>query len=383
MATEESAATGDQNRAHDPMVDVPAGATKGPAVERPAPTRGPEVDTTAHRAAADCRPVADAPKTADQTMWESVLHAGLAGTFLRLPHVPPDAELLKARGARAAIYGIPWDSMAVGRSGASYGPRGIREIASTQFLSYNATWDFDLVDVLAPVDCGDAQVVPGNPERSFEIAQAAISQIVAAGAVPVTLGGDHSVTIPAVRAVAEHVSDAGLVLIDAHLDTAIDVGGETLSNCCPITRAIEAGFAPERTVLIGISGWMNPRSELAYCREHGITVIWLEDIWAQGVPAVLERALAIAGGTEGGIYLTVDVDSLDAAFAPGTSVPTPGGLTARELLELVRGLARSGLAGLDVVETAPSLEATSATAGIATRVVMDGLAAHAGALGRP
>jgi guanidinobutyrase len=327
--------------------------------------------------------VAAEPESADQTMWQSVLHAGLAGTFLRLPYVPPEAELLRARGARAAIYGIPWDSMAVGRSGASYGPRGIREIASTQFLTYNATWDFDLVDALAPVDCGDAAIIPGNPERSFAIAQAAIGQIVAAGALPVALGGDHSITIPAVRAVAEHGADAGLVLIDAHLDTAIDVGGETLSNCCPITRAIDAGFSPERTVLIGISGWMNPRTELAYCREHGITVIWLEDIWAAGVPATLERALQIAGGTEAGIYLTVDVDSLDAAYAPGTSVPTAGGLTARELLELVRGLARSGLAGLDVVETAPSLEATSATAGIATRVVMDGLAAHAGALGPP
>jgi agmatinase len=321
--------------------------------------------------------------TTDQTMWDSVLHAGLAGTFLRLPHVPPEAEALRACGARAAIYGIPWDSMAVGRSGASYGPRGIREISSTQFLTYNATWDFDLVDALAPVDCGDAQVIPGNPERSFEIAQAAIGQIVAAGAVPVILGGDHSVTIPAVRAVASHVGNAGLVLIDTHLDTALDVGGETLSNCCPITRAIDAGFAPQRTVLIAMSGWMNPRTELAYCREHGITVIWLDDIWAAGVPATLERALAIAGGTEDGIYLTVDVDSLDAAYGAGTSVPTPGGLTARELLELVRGLARSGLAGLDVVETAPSLEATSATAGIATRVVLDALAAHAlgGALG--
>jgi agmatinase len=314
----------------------------------------------------------------DQTMWGSVLHAGLAGTFLRLPFVPPDAEQLRSHGARAAIYGIPWDSMAVGRSGASYGPRGIREISGTQFLSYNATWDFDLVEALSPVDCGDAPIIPGNPERSFEIARAAIAQIAAAGAVPVTLGGDHSVTIPAVRAVAERHPGAGLVLIDTHLDTAPDVGGEVLSNCCPITRAIDAGFAPERTALLAISGWMNPRSELAYCREQGITVIWLEDIWEAGVAATLERVLGIVGE---GIYLTVDVDSLDAAYAPGTSVPTPGGLTARELLLLVRGIARTGLLGLDVVEAAPSLEATSATAGIATRVVMDALAAHAGALG--
>ena len=316
-------------------------------------------------------------------MWASVLHAGLAGTFLRVPYVAPEADALRAHGARAAIYGIPWDSMAVGRSGASYGPRGIREIAGTHFLTYNATWDFDLVEAVSLVDCGDARIIPGNPERSFEIAQAAIAQILAAGAVPVTLGGDHSITIPAVRAVAEQTADAGLVLIDTHLDTALDVGGEELSNCCPITRAIDAGFAPERTVLIGMSGWMNPRAELEYCRERGITVIWIDEIWEDGVAATLERALAIAGGSETGLYLTVDVDSLDGAYAPGTSVPTTGGLTARELLGLVRGLARSGLVGLDVVETAPSLEASSITAGIATRVVMDGLAAHAGALGRP
>jgi agmatinase len=325
--------------------------------------------------------MADTPRTTDATMWASVLHAGLAGTFLRVPHVAPDAEQLRHHGAQAAVYGIPWDSMAVGRSGASYGPRGIREIASTQFLSYNATWDFDLLDALTLVDCGDAHIVPGNPERSFEVAQAAIGQILAAGALPVTLGGDHSVTIPAVRAVAEHVGEAGLVLLDTHLDTALDVGGEELSNCCPITRALDAGFAPERTVLIGMSGWMNPRAEIEYCRERGITVIWIDEIWEDGVAAALQRALAIAGGTEGGIYLTVDVDSLDGAFAPGTSVPTTAGLTARELLILVRGLSRSGLAGLDVVETAPSLEASSLTAGIATRVVMDALAAHAGALG--
>ena len=323
----------------------------------------------------------DPPKTTDETMWASVLHAGLAGTFLRVPFVAPEAEALRSYAAGAAVYGIPWDSMAVGRSGASYGPRGIREIASTQFLSYNATWDFDLLDTLTLVDCGDAHIVPGNPERSFEIAQAAIGQILEAGALPVTLGGDHSVTIPAVRAVAEHVSEAGLVLIDTHLDTALDVGGEELSNCCPITRALDAGFAPERTVLIGMSGWMNPRAEIDYCRERGITVIWIDEIWEDGVAAALQRALEIAGGTEGGIYLTVDVDSLDGAFAPGTSVPTTAGLSARELLTLVRGLSRSGLAGLDVVETAPSLEASSLTAGIATRVVMDGLAAHAGALG--
>lgn len=313
----------------------------------------------------------------DQTMWDTVLHGGLAGSFLRLPHVLPQADAV--RGAAAAIYGVPWDSMTVARSGASYGPRGIRDI-SCQSLSYNATWDFDVVEALHPVDCGDCRVIPGNPERTFERAQRDLEQILEAGAIPVVLGGDHSVTIPAVRAVkAQRQGEHGLVLIDTHLDTALDVGGETLSNCCPITRAIDAGFDPARTVLVGISGWMNPRTELEYCRERGITVIWLEEIWARGTADVAAQVREIAAADDG-LYLTVDVDALDAAFAPGTSAPTPGGLTSRELLELVRSIAATGLVGFDVVETAPSLDATSTTAGMAVRIVLDGLAAHAGAL---
>jgi agmatinase len=315
----------------------------------------------------------------DTTMWTSLLHAGLAGSFLKLPHLPPDADGLRKHGAGAAIYGIPWDSTSISRTGANYGPRGIREISS-QFLTYNATWDFDLVEALNPVDCGDCDVVLANAEKTFERAERDIAEILAAGAIPATLGGDHSVTIPAVRAVRAKFSNPGLVLIDTHLDTAMDVGGEQLNHCCPITRAVDAGFDPTKIALLAISGWMNPRTELRYCREHGITVIWLEEIWERGVKDTLERALEVAGSDTDGIYLSVDVDSLDAAYAPGTCVPTPGGLTNRELLELVRGVAGHGLVGVDAVEAAPSLEATSATAGIAGRVIMDALAAHAGAL---
>ncbi len=317
--------------------------------------------------------------TADTTMWTSLLHAGLAGSFLRLPYIPPDAEALAAHGARAAIYGIPWDSTSISRTGANYGPRGIREISS-QFLTFNATWDFDLVEALNPVDCGDCDVVLANAERTFARAEADISAMLTAGALPATIGGDHSVTIPAVRAVSKQVSDPGLVLIDTHLDTAQDVGGEELNHCCPITRAVDAGFDPRKMALLAISGWMNPRTELSYCRERGITVVWLEDIWEKGVAAAVDTALEVAGQGSDGIYLSVDVDSLDAAYAPGTCVPTPGGLTSRELLELVRGVARHGLVGVDVVETAPSLDSSSATAAIAGRVLMDALAAHAGAL---
>jgi agmatinase len=317
------------------------------------------------------------PARVDPTMWTSLLHAGLAGSFMRLPHVAPDADALRGHDARAAIYGMPWDATNISRTGANYGPRGIREV-SCQFLPYNATFDFDLIEALNPVDCGDCDIALANPEKTFARAQADIRSILDGGALPVTLGGDHSITIPAVRAVRERVADPGLVLIDMHLDTAQDVGGEELNHCCPITRAVDAGFDPAKIALVGISGWMNPRSELEYCRERGITVIWLEEIWEHGTARAIERALEVAGAGDG-IYLSFDVDSLDAAHAPGTCCPSPGGLTSREAIELVRGVAREGLVGVDVVEAAPSLDATPTTALIAGRIALEAMAFHAGA----
>lgn len=316
----------------------------------------------------------------DPTMWTSLLHAGLAGSFMRFPHVAADADALRAAGARAAIYGIPFDATNISRTGANYGPRGIRDI-SVQFLTYNATLDFDVADALSPVDCGDCDIALANAEKTFERAQADIGAILDAGALPVTLGGDHSVTIPAVRAVRERVADPGLILIDAHLDTALDVGGEQLNHCCPITRAVDAGFDPAKIALVGISGWMNPRTEIDYCRERGIRVIWLEDIWEHGTAWAAEQALGVAGAGDG-VYLSFDVDSLDSAHAPGTCCPTPGGLTSREAIELVRGAAGGGLIGVDVVEAAPSLDATPATSLIAGRIALEAMAFHAGA-GRP
>lgn len=313
----------------------------------------------------------------DRTMWTSLLHAGLAGSFLRLPHVAADRAALTGHGAKAAIYGIPFDATSISRTGANYGPRGIREI-SCQFLTYNATLEFDLLDELNPVDCGDCDIALANPAETFRRARHDIGEIVAAGAMPLTFGGDHSVTIPAAQAIRDHHDDPGLILIDTHLDTAPDVGGELLNHCCPITRAVDAGFDPKKIALVGISGWMNPRAEIDYCRERGIAVFWLEDIWAQGTAAIAAKAREIAAAGDG-VYLSFDVDSLDAAHAVGTCCPTPGGLTSREAIELVRGVAAGGLLGADVVEAAPSLDPTPATSLMAARIGIEAMAFHAGA----
>lgn len=317
------------------------------------------------------------PAAADPTMWTSLLHAGLSNTFLRLPHVAPRAEDLREHGAKAAIYGIPFDATSISRSGANYGPRGIRDV-SCQFLTFNATLGFDLLEALNPVDTGDTDVVLANAEKTFARAQEDIGQIIDSGALPVVFGGDHSITIPAARITAEKYADPGLVLVDTHLDTAPDVGGELLNHCCPITRAVDAGFDPAKVVLVGISGWMNPKTELAYCREHGITIIWLEEIWDKGTKWAAEKAREVAGAGDG-IYLSFDIDSVDGAHAPGTCCPTPGGLTSREAIELVRGISAGGLLGVDVAEVAPSLDSTSMTALMGGRIALEAMAFHAGA----
>ena len=314
----------------------------------------------------------------DATMWSGLLHAGIAGSFMRLPYVPPQSDALREAGAKAAIYGIPWDSTSISRTGANYGPRGVREV-SCQFLPYCATLDFDLLEALNPVDCGDASVVLANAEKTFKNAQRDISEIIGAGALPVTIGGDHSVTIPAVRAVMEHHKNPGLILIDTHLDTAVDVGGELLNHCCPISRAVDAGFPPEHIALVAINGWMNPKSELQYCRDRGITVVWLDDIWDRGIDHAIQKALGVATDGTDGVYMSVDIDSLDAAFAVGTCVPTPGGLTAREMIQLVRAFSAPGLIGADVVEAAPSLDPSSATSGMTARIAIEVMAFHGGA----
>jgi arginase family enzyme len=126
---------------------------------------------------------------------------------------------------------------------------------------------------------------------------------------------------------------------------------------------------------------MNPRTELEYCRKNGITVIWLEDIWENGTKWAIDKALQVAGAGSDGIYLSFDVDALDAAHAPGTCCPTPAGMTSREAIELLRGICPRGLVGVDIVETSPSLEGNTAssTALMGARVALEAMAFHAGA----
>lgn len=303
------------------------------------------------------------------------------GTFLGVPSVPPHTEALKGAAATYALYGIPIDGTTLLRTGSMYGPRAIRD-ASSWLVPYHTDHDLDLTDHLTLVDCGDVEVVPGNAARTFANARADLAQIHAAGAMPIVLGGEHSVTIPATWALADAVSRGhlGLVNLDSHFDTSVDVLGERLTHCSPITRALDTGrYRARNTVIVGVHGCGNPRAEWDYARERGITVFTVRDIEERGVEAVMRETMEIAWNDAAGVYVTVDIDCLDGAFAPGTCSPEPGGMTARELVAALRVVGRHGFSAFDVAEVAPQYDPGGITARTAARVVLDLLAARVAA----
>jgi agmatinase len=201
-----------------------------------------------------------------------------------------------------------------------------------------------------------------------------------AGITPIMLGGDHVTTVSGVRALAEQpdVDDPGLVLIDTHFDTATEVAGERYNHCCPIARAVdEAGFDPEQISIVGLTGPTNPRFELEWARERNMNLYTLDEVIRRGAETVAREAVEAATADSDGLYLTLDIDVLDAGAAPGTGVPTNGGLHARELLQILGVVASEGFDAMDVVETSPQLDHAGITSRMAVRSIVDCLAANA------
>lgn len=308
--------------------------------------------------------------------WASVLNAGIA-TFLGAPYVEPNRKVLQEAGAKAAVIGMPFDSTTIARSGAMMGPRAVRD-ASSHLLSYHGEYDVDLFETLGLVDCGDVPVVPANAQVTMDRCAGLVGEILMAGAIPAVIGGDHSITIGGTWGVDRHRQGRyGYIMFDTHLDTAVEIGGERLNHCCPVPRAMELdSFDPANCVIIGPHGAMNPRAEYDYVREHGIKVFTVKDVMRMGPEQVAGEALAIAARGTDGFYLSVDMDCLDSSCAPGTCVPTMGGLTNRELLMMLDRIGRGPLVAMDVVEIAPQYD-TGITALGACQVLVDTLAAYA------
>jgi agmatinase len=265
-------------------------------------------------------------------------------TFMRLPHVEDP------NGLDVAIVGVPYDGGTSYRPGARMGPREIRS-QSSLIRSYSYFQKVAPFDRLNVADVGDVDPPPVSIEKTYEAIESRIAAIAGAGARPIVVGGDHSITLPVLRALAKKHGRLGLVQIDAHIDTWDEYFGGKYFHGTPFRRAIEEGLVDgKRFIQIGIRGPMYGEDDFDFHREHGITMIDIDQVKQRGIPAVVEEMRRVLTGA---IYMTFDIDGVDPAFAPGTGTPEVGGLTSHEAQQIVRGLAGLSLAGGDIVEVSP------------------------------
>jgi agmatinase len=292
-------------------------------------------------------------------------YAGIP-TFLTAPYLPIDPENPDFGDLQVAMVGVPMDLGVTNRTGSRFGPRALRTIE--RIGPYNHVLNCAPTHELRVADIGDVPFASRyRLEQSHDDIERHINQIVDAGVVPLSVGGDHSISHPILKAVGKH-GPVGMIHIDAHCDTGGAFDQTKFHHGGPFRNAVLDGVLdPTRTIQIGIRGSAEYLWEFTY--ESGMTVIHAEEVPAMGIQAVIAKALAIVG--DGPTYLSFDIDSLDPAFAPGTGTPEVGGLTTREVLEILRGLKGVNLVGGDVVEVAPQYDSTTNTAHAGAQVLFE------------
>lgn len=300
---------------------------------------------------------------------------GGLSTFGQRPFLT-DPEHLDEWQPDVAIVGAPFDIATTNRPGARFGPRAIRT-AAYESGTYHMDLDIEIFDHLEVVDYGDAYCPHGQTEPSHANIRERVHQIASRGIVPIVLGGDHSITWPAATAVADvhGYGNVGVVHFDAHADTADIIDGNLASHGTPIRRLIESGAVPgDRFVQVGLRGYWPPAETFAWMKEQGMVWHTMQEIWDRGFKTVMADAIAEALGQADKLYISLDVDSLDPAFAPGTGTPEPGGLATVDLLRMVRQLALDHeVVGMDVVEVAPAYDVSDLTVNAAHRMVFEAL----------
>ena len=301
-------------------------------------------------------------------------YAGIQ-TFAKLPLVLEPEELA---GYDVAIVGAPIDEAVSFRPGARFGPRAIRQAENSGGTPSRPNMDvgIDPFEVLRVVDHGDAPVRPADPAWSHESLRSSVLGVYRAGAIPIVLGGDHSIEHPDVSAAAEHFGkgQVGMVHFDAHADDAEEVYGVVRSHGTPLRLLVNEGsLRGEHVVQVGLRGYWPGPEEFEWARAQGFRWHLMDEIAERGFRPVLDdvvREAAEAPRT----FLSVDIDVCDPAAAPGTGTPEPGGLTSAELLRAVRRLcAELDVCGLEVVEVCPPYDPSGITALLAHRVVLEAL----------
>jgi agmatinase len=266
-------------------------------------------------------------------------------TFMRAPHVTNLA------GVDAVVYGIPFDTATSYRSGPRFGPEAIRS-ASALIRPYNPALGVNVVDALSLVDYGDVPVSPGDTERTYGQVEEALAPIVDAGIFPVALGGDHSITLAELRALARRYGPLALVQLDSHGDTWEQYFGQKFFHGTTFKRAVEEGVVDaSASVQAGMRGSLYGAEDIDVAKELGFTVLTTDELRDLGAASYGKLVLDTVGGRP--VFMSFDIDFLDPAFAPGTGTPEVGGFSTAEALAFLRALRGVKLAGCDVVEVSP------------------------------
>jgi len=301
-------------------------------------------------------------------------------TFMNLPWMT-DPEAIRAAGADVAIIGAPFDDAVTHRSGARFGPRAIREAQYTSGSINSLALDVQPFEVLTVVDAGDANIVPAWIERGHAMIYRKVLEVARTGAIPIVLGGDHSITWPSATAVAEvrRPGSIGIVHFDAHADTASDAWGVLASHGSPMRRLIESGAVSGKNfVQVGLRGYWPPPETFAWMKEQGLRWHFMREIEERGSEAVIADAIAEALDGPDSIYLSLDIDVIDPGMAPGTGTPEPGGMLTREVLRAIRQIVGAvDLAGMDIVEVSPPYDQAETTAAAANRAALEAISALA------
>lgn len=306
---------------------------------------------------------------------------GGLSTFGQRPFLT-DAEHLDEWKPDVAIVGAPFDLATTNRPGARFGPRAIRTLAYEPG-TYHMDLDIEIFDHLEVVDFGDAHCPHGDIETSHANIRQRVHEVASRRIVPIVLGGDHSITLPSATAVADAYGHGkvGIVHFDAHADTADRIDGNLLSHGTPMRRLIESGAVPgTHFVQVGLRGYWPPREVFDWMAARGMRWFTMQEIWERGFRAVMADAIAHASSMAEYLYLSIDIDSLDPSYAPGTGTPEPGGIVAADLLRMVREICREQhVVGVDIVEVAPAYDVSELTVNVAHRLAFEclgGLAAR-------
>jgi len=283
-------------------------------------------------------------------------------TFMRAPHVTDLA------GVDAVVYGIPFDTATSYRTGPRFGPEAIRS-ASSLLRPYNPALDVNVVDALSIVDYGDLPVSPGDTERTYAQVEEALAPIVAAGAFVAALGGDPSITLAALRALARKHGPMALVQLDSHGDTWEQYFGQRYFHGTTFKRAVEEGLLDAAaSVQAGMRGSLYGAQDLQDARDLGFTVLSTDELRGLGAAGYGELVRAKAGARP--VFVSFDIDFLDPAFAPGTGTPEVGGFSTAEALAFLRALRGITLVGCDVVEVSPPYDGPGMVTALAGATVV-------------